>query len=144
MLHLCVGGHFASHPVYRNRRLLHTPTAYVPFLFSVLTLHTQRGRGMMAPDSWGWCLVGRGGIRGLWSTWLTKTGLSYFVRGAVLGNNAKIRSNTRHNFYVEYPCGKNHGRQSAIFIMIRELQRREYKWALLLFPCGLQNVYMVD
>jgi hypothetical protein len=40
--------------------------------------------------------------------------------------NAKTRSNTRHGFYVENPCGKKSQRQSAIFTMMRELQRTEY------------------
>jgi hypothetical protein len=44
----------------------------------------------------------------------------------LLASNAKTRSNTRHDFYVENPCGKNHGRQSAIFTIMRELQRMEY------------------
>jgi hypothetical protein len=38
----------------------------------------------------------------------------------------KIRSKTRHDFYVENPCGKKHGRQWVIFNIMRKLQRMEY------------------
>jgi hypothetical protein len=43
----------------------------------------------------------------------------------VLANNAKIR--TRDMIFTwKTLAGKNHGRQSAIFTMMRELQRRKY------------------
>ena len=36
-----------------------------------------------------------------------------FSRGEprLLANNVKIKSNTRHDFYVQNSCGKNYGRQ---------------------------------
>jgi hypothetical protein len=46
----------------------------------------------------------------------------YVYPNILLENIVKTRSNTRHDFYVENPCGKNHERQSAIFTMMRELQ----------------------
>jgi hypothetical protein len=58
----------------------------------------------------------------------------------LLANNAKTRSNKRHDFYVEKLYGKNYGRQPAIFTMMREYAGNTM--SPLALPCGLQDVYI--
>jgi hypothetical protein len=62
----------------------------------------------------------------------------------LLANNAKTRSNTRHDFYVENPCGKKPQAPTDDLHYERELQRREYnepsRPSVRLTRC----IYMVD
>ena len=60
----------------------------------------------------------------------------------MLANNAKTRSNTRHNFYVENPYGKKPRAPTGDLHYNDESYNAGNTMSRQLFPCGLQDVYI--
>ena len=60
----------------------------------------------------------------------------------MLANNAKIRSNTRHDFYMENLCGKKPWAPTGDLHYNEESYNVGNTMNRQPFPCGLQDVYI--
>ena len=59
-----------------------------------------------------------------------------------IANNVKTRLNTRHDFYVENPCGKKPRAPTGDLHCNKESYNAGNTMSRQPFPCGLQDVYI--